>query len=233
MSNWGFSRESTQVASGANTVAGIKAGYQPFAQADTQASKRNVIATSKGWVRRQNKTDVHGNNRSIDEVLVAAHPGSGLAYNSNTYLGQPDIAQIYIKLNANSTLSANVSANLYVVFNEPIKVKNSSNTMTITIANTAGGEGANAVFSAQTASNLVGANNTLVFTMPALQGGTGSAAATYQINAQSIAVTGNPIYNPEQDITHSANLTITGAVANNLLDFVGNRITTFTVTPGG
>jgi hypothetical protein len=53
MSNWGFSRESTQVASGANTVAGIKAGYQPFAQADTLASKRNVIATSKGWVRRQ------------------------------------------------------------------------------------------------------------------------------------------------------------------------------------
>ena len=233
MSSWGFNRESTQNASGANTVAGIKAGYQPFASADTVASKRNVVATSKGWVRRQNKTDTHGNVRTIDEVLVAAHPGSGLAYNSNTYLGQADIAQIYVKLNANNTLSANVSANLYVVFNSPIRVKPSSNAMSITIANTAGGAGANAVFTAQTASNLIGANNTLVFAMPALQGGTGSAAATYQVNAQSIAVTGNPIYNPEQTVTHSANLTITGAVANNLLDLVGNRITTFTVTPGG
>lgn len=233
MSNWDFRRESTQTASGANTVAGIKAGYQPFASADTIASKRNVVATSKGWVRRQNKTDVHGNNRTIDEILVAAHPGSGLAYNSNTYLGQADIAQMYVKLNANGTISANVSANLYVVFNSPIKVKNSSNVMSIALANTAGGNTGTAVFAAQTASNLIGANNTLVFTMPPLQGGTGSAAATYQVNAQSISVTGNPIYNPEQDITHAANLTITGAVANNLLDFTGNRITTFTVTPGG
>jgi hypothetical protein len=233
MSNWGFSRESTQVASGANTVAGIKAGYQPFAQADALASKRNVIATSKGWVRRQNKTDVHGNNRSIDEVLVAAHPGSGLAYNSNTYLGKADIAQMYIKLNANNVISANVSANLYIVFNGPIKFKNSGNALSINIANTVGGNHAIARFTAQTSSNLIGANNTLVFTMPKLQGGTGSAAATYHINAQAIAVSGMPLYNPEQTTTHTANVIITGAVANNLLDFVGNRITTFTVTPGG
>lgn len=235
MSRWGFSRESGFPADGANTVAGIEAGYQPFNEADNIASKRNVIATSRGWVRRQNYTDVHGNARVKEEVLVAAHPGSGLGYNSNTYLGNPDIAQIYVKLNANNTLSANVSANLYVVFNSPIRVKPSSNAMSITVANTIGGEGANAVFTAQTASNLIGANNTLVFSMPALQGGAGSVAATYTINAQSITVAGggNPIYNPEQTTTHAANLVITGAVSNNLLDGAGLKITTFTVTPGG
>lgn len=233
MSTWDFRRENTATKSGANNVAGILAGYQPFAEADNIASKRNVIATSKGWVRRQNKTDVHGNKRTMDEVLVAAAPGSGLYYNSNTYLGKADIAQMYIKLNANNVISANVSANLYIVFNGPIKFKNSGNALSINIANTVGGNHAIARFTAQTSSNLIGANNTLVFTMPKLQGGTGSAKATYHINAQAIAVTGMPLYNPEQTTTHTANVTITGAVANNLLNFTGAKITNFQVSPKG
>ena len=233
MSTWDFRRESTATKSGANTVAGILAGYQPFAEADNIASKRNVIATSKGWVRRQNKTDSDGNKRTMDEVLIAAAPGSGLYYNSNTYLGKADIAQMYIKLNANSVISANVSANLYVVFNGPIKFKNSGNAMSINIANTIGGNHAVARFTAQTSSNLIGANNTLIFTMPKLQGGAGSAKATYHINAQAITVTGMPLYNPEQTTTHSANVTITGAVANNLLNFAGTKIINFQVSPKG
>ena len=230
MSSWDFRRESTQTASGANTVAGIKSGYQPFGAADVMASKRNVIATNVGWVRRQNKTDNLGNKRTLNEVLVAAHPGSGLAYNSNTYLGKADIAQMYVKLNSSGYITANVSANLYVVFNSPVKFKNSGNIMSILVANTIGGNHAVAHFSAQTSLNLINANNTLVFTMPPLQGGANSTiAATYHVNAQAITVTGNPLYNPEQTTTHSANLTITGAVANNLLNFVGERITTFQV----
>ena len=233
MSTWDFRRENTATKSGANNVAGILAGYQPFAEADNIASKRNVIATSKGWVRRQNKTDSDGNKRTMDEVLVAAAPGSGLYYNSNTYLGKADIAQMYIKLNANSVISANVSANLYVVFNGPIKFKNSGNAMSINIANTIGGNHAVARFTAQTSSNLIGANNTLIFTMPKLQGGAGSVKATYHINAQAITVTGMPLYNPEQTTTHSANVTITGAVANNLLNFAGTKIINFQVSPKG
>ena len=233
MSTWDFRRENTATKSGANNVAGILAGYQPFAEADNIASKRNVIATSKGWVRRQNKTDLNGNKRTMDEVLVAAAPGSGLYYNSNTYLGKADIAQMYIKLNANNVISANVSANLYIVFNGPIKFKNSGNALSINIANTVGGNHAIARFTAQTSSNLIGANNTLVFTMPKLQGGTSSAKATYHINAQAIAVTGMPLYNPEQTTTHTANVTITGAVANNLLNFTGAKITNFQVSPKG
>ena len=246
MALWGFSRESNQVASGANTVAAIVKGYRPLPQSsglghsfDTEgggyANKRNVIATTKGWVRRLNKRDTHGNNRQFDEVLVAAAPGNGLYYTSNTYLGNADICEIYVKLNANNVISANVSANLYVVFNSPVHLRASSNGLTILIANTVAGNHGIARITASAAARANVANNVMVFTMPKLQGGAGSVKATYHINAQSIGVTGggNPLYNPEIGITAAANLVITGAVANNLSRFNGIRITNFTVSPKG
>ena len=244
MALWGFSRESTQVASGANTVAGIVKGYRPLPQSsgighsfETEgggfANKRNVIATSKGWVRRINRTS-DGNQRQFDEVLVAANPGSGFNYTSNTYLGGPDIVEIYVKLNANGVISANASgANLYVVFNMPVHKRASGNIMSILIANTVGGNHAVARIAAATAARANVANNVMVFTMPALRGGAGSARATYHVNAQSITVTGNPLYNPEMGITAAANLVITGAVANNLTRHNGIRITNFQVSPKG
>ena len=244
MALWGFSRESNQVASGANTVAGIVKGYRPLPQASgseepdvggniQNANKRNVIATTVGWVRRVNRADTHGNVRQIDETLVAAAPGGGLYYTSNTHLGRPDIVEIFVKTNANNVISANVSANLYVVFNMPVHLRASSNALSINLANTAGGNNGVARIAASAAARANVANNVLVFTMPKLQGGTGSAKATYHINAQSISVTGNPLYNPEQGTTHSANLVITGAVANNLSNGWGNRIINFTVSPKG
>ena len=243
MALWGFSRESGQVASGANTVAGIVKGYRPLPQVSgseepdiggniQNANKRNVIATSKGWVRRVNRTS-DGNQRQFDEVLVAANPGSGFSYTSNTYLGRPDICEIFVKTNANNVISANVSANLYVVFNMPVHLRASSNALSINIANTAGGNNGVARIAASAAARANVANNVLVFTMPKLQGGTGSAKATYHVNAQSITVTGNPLYNPEQGTTHAANLVITGAVANALSNGWGSRITNFTVSPKG
>ena len=91
MSAWGFNRESNRSVLGANTAAGYAKGNQPYAEAHHIASKRNVIATNVGWVRRTHKT-THGNARVIDEVLVAAHPGvAGKDYTSNTYLGQTDL----------------------------------------------------------------------------------------------------------------------------------------------
>jgi len=246
---WGFSRESGQVASGANTVAGILKGYRPLPQSGGvghsfdndgagNANKRNVIATSKGWVRRLNKRDMHGNNRQIEEVLVAASPGGGFDYTANTYLGNPDITEIYVKLNANNVISANVSANLYVVFNMPVHLRASSNALTINISNTSGGNHGIARITASAAARANVANNVMVFTMPKLQGRTGSLKATYHINAQSIGVTGggNPLYNPEagsNPTRHAANLVITGAVANNLGRFNGERIINFTVSPKG
>lgn len=244
MALWGFSRESNQVASGANTVAGIVKGFRPLPQssgighsfetgAGGIANKRNVIATSKGWVRRINRTS-DGNQRQFDEVLVAANPGSGFNYTSNTYLGNADIVEIYVKLNANGVISANAtSSNLYIVFNSPIHKRPSGNLMSISIANTIGGNHAVARIAAATAARANVANNVMIFTMPALRGGVGSAKATYHVNAQSITVTGNPLYNPEIGITAAANLVITGAVANNLNRHNGIRIINFQVSPKG
>jgi len=238
MSAWGFSRESGQVASGANTTAGLVKGFQPYAEAHHIASKRNVIATNVGWVRRTHKT-TDGNARTIDEVLVAAHPGvAGKDYTSNTYLGNPDISQIYVKLNANGMISANVSANLYVVFNTPVNHKASGNLCSITLANTVSGNHGIAYFTNNATARITNANNTLVFVMPPLQAGgdgSGTATATYQVNAQSITVAGggNSLYNPDDGTTAAANLVITGAVSNNLFDGVGSRVTTFTVRNGG
>ena len=242
---WGFSRESTQVASGANTEAALKKGYRPLPTSGgvghsydlpdggSYANKRNVIATSAGWVRRTNRTS-DGNQRQFDEVLVAANPGSGFRYTSNTYLGGPDIVEIFVKLNANGVISANASgANLYVVFNMPVHLRASSNGLTINISNTSGGNHGIARITASAAARANVANNVLVFTMPKLQGRAGSLKATYHINAQSILVTGNPLYNPEQGTTHAANLVITGAVANGLSNGWGARITDFTVSPRG
>ena len=229
MSSWGFGRESTQVASGANTAAGIVKGFQPFVEAGNEASKRNVIITNKGWVRRE-----HRGSRQIEEVIVAANPGvQNKDYSSNTYTGNPDISQIFVKLNANGYIGANTTgANLHVVFNAPIHHKASGNLCTVVVSNTVGGNIGNTLFANTAAQGrIINANNTLVFRMPKLQGGTGNAKATYKIQAQSIRVHqgGNPLYNPDDGTTQAANLVITGAVSNNLLDGAGARIGTFQV----
>lgn len=239
---WGFSRESTQAATGTDTEASLKKGYRPLPLPEgindsEQANKRNVIATDKGWVRRVNRTS-DGNQRQLDEVLVAATPGVGdlFTYTSNTHLGKPDIVEVYVKLNANGVISANVSSNLYIVFNTPIHKKASGNLMSILIANTVSGNHGIAKISASAAARANVANNVMVFTMPKLQsGGAGSGTnkATYHVNAQTITVTGNPLFNPDKGITHSANLVITGAIANGLNNSVGTRITNFVVSKNG
>ena len=97
MPGWGFEKEGTQSATGAASAEiAYKDGYQPspagqgFGQA--MKEKRNVIATSKGWVRRE----VRG-SRIIDETLVAAGDKTALAGLDTT--GFPDICQMYVKLN--------------------------------------------------------------------------------------------------------------------------------------
>ena len=214
MSSWGFDKEGTQNAGGANTEDFLVRGFQPFEQADSIASKRNVIGTDLGWVRRTNYTDTHGNARkrcSKDQCIV--------------------------RLNANNVVSANTTANVYVVFNQPVQVKPSSNVMSIAVANTVGGNNINAYLLAQGPAGNTGidANNTLIFTTPAIQGGSGSAKGTYKVQAQAITVAGggNPIYNPEIGVSASANLTIVGAVSNNMLNGPGGIITTFQVSPKG
>ena len=123
MPGWGFRPESGQSAEGANTIAARAKGFQPYYAFDGgggMASKRNVIATNKGWVRRE-----YVGTRKKEEVIVAANPGvAGKDYTSNAYLNSPDVAQMYVRLNANGYIGANTNnANLYVVFNTPIHKK--------------------------------------------------------------------------------------------------------------
>jgi hypothetical protein len=247
MAQFGFSRENSRVKSGANTEASLKAGQQPFAGTTdgNEPWKRNVVATTAGWVRRTNRGTVNG-QRTHDEILIAGQPGReygggsvAFTYVANTNLGPADISEIYVKLNANNVISANVSANLYVVFNQPVHFKASGNSFHLQLSNTAGGNHGRAVFATGNRAN--GANNILVFVMPKLQGRAGSLKATYHINAAAkffgpttgVAVVGMPLYNPEIGITAAANTTITGAVANGLNNGFGTRITNFTVSPKG
>lgn len=244
MSLWKFTHESAEVAAGSNTVAGELKGSQPPVAAGMgtagagwgHAEKRNVIVTSAGWVRRENRSSQYGTTRKIEQVIVAANPGYNRDYSSNTFMQYPDISQIYVKLNANGYISANATnVNLYVVFNTPINWKASGNLCSITIANTAAGNNAVARFANTLIQNrIVNANNTLVFRLPKLQAnnaGSGASFGTYKVQAQSISVTGggNPLYNPEKGTTYAANLVISGAVSNALSTTDGSFVTTFRV----
>ena len=216
MSTWRFDKESNTDYQGANTVAGQLAGHQPHFQADTLSSKRNVIATEKGWIRRTHK-NTDGNQRQIDEVIVAAHPGSAGAtggYSGIAYLGFPDIAQVYLDSTSISAAYGGENVSVYVVMNEPVKHSGAAGSLQITVANTAGGN-SSLVATATAVNSITGitnANNTLVFTLPVTAGDAGS----YKIQAQTVinatATAANLV--SLNAGSESANLVITGAVSN-------------------
>ena len=216
MSTWRFDKESNTDYQGANTVAGQLAGHQPHFQADTLSSKRNVIATEKGWIRRTHK-NTDGNQRQIDEVLVAAHPGSAGAtggYSGIAYLGFPDIAQVYLNSTSISAAYGGENVSVYVVMNQPVKHSGAAGNLQITVANTAGGNSSLVATATAVNSNtgITNANNTLVFTLPVTAGDAGS----YKIQAQSVinatAAAANLV--SLNAGSESANLVITGAVSN-------------------
>jgi len=228
---WDFRNESTHPAAGANNAAGRIAGYQPYfflGREHDNAYKRNVIKTSKGWVRRMNKTDSDGNARQQDEVLVAA--GDKLSG------GVPDIAMVYAT-NANGVSYDSAVAQgwgqwsgkddavqINVVFNEPIEFKASGNAASIVVANTAAGNNnvayANNNSYAHAQASVTNANNTLVFRSTGL-----GAVGTYNIGGQSLTIVGggHSIHAGGNTSTASArfaNLVVTGAVSNNMSTFV-------------
>ena len=236
MSNWDFRAEKNQNNAGSTTTnptGGLKAGFQPFSEADTLKSKRNVVATDKGWVRRTHKKNSGSSTtRQIDEILVAANPGVAGGYAGAGYLGFPDIAQIYMQ-NSSSDSVTTIAAldgaggsehQICVVFNEPVKF-NTAVKAKVVLANTAGGNnGISAVTTSAVNSNtnIINANNTLVFRFTPTAGDAGTykiAAATTGIangSTGTLALVG--ITSGE-----AANNTITGAVSNNF---------TFTITAG-
>lgn len=227
---WDFRNESTHPAAGANNAAGRIAGYQPYyflGRETDNAYKRNVIKTSKGWVRRENR-----GTRQLDEVLVAA--GDKLSG------GVPDVAFVYAT-NANGVSYDTAIAkgwgqwsgkddavNINVVFNEPIEFKASGNAASIVVANTAGGNNnvayANNNSYAHAEASITNANNTLVFRSTGL-----GVVGTYNIGGQSLSVIGggHSIHAGGNTSTASArfaNLVVTGAVSNNMGTFVVGSI---------
>ncbi len=218
---------------GANTAARLAAGQQPLDGMDNRSGKRNIIATSVGWVRRQTKTDIHGNDRIIDELLVPIP-------NLHRKLSHPDIAQIFIA----NTVTANSEATIWVVFNEPVQFGlNAANTalagsLSLHLTNVFHGQSINAICN-NSSRDIYVANNVLAFKFTPF-GGPLQASAFYTIEGQAIvnatseaanlvsltpntagpfSIT-NPIIGgvgPTQAATFStANLTITGAVSNGI-----------------
>jgi|APSaa5957512535_1039671.scaffolds.fasta_scaffold03967_5 hypothetical protein len=161
----------------------------------TGTQKRNVIATTQGYVRRHQFIDAHGGHRIKDEVLVAT---------SRLLTGTPYITHMYTSGAASNT------ANVYVVFSEP--VKHGTNPSDLTLVMT---QGANTdtltANSGNGLTDIINANNTLVFNATSIFSG------RYKVLAQTIGNTSNfanlVSYNSG---ANTANLIVTGAMSNAL-----------------
>ena len=239
MSTWNFKGEDGSGLAAGTASNAKKVGNAPMAQADNLASKRNVILTGKGWVRRVNKQDSAGNRRVLEEVLVAANPGenANTGYASNTHAGSPDVQQMYLTTSANVEHTAllsngNISitggaaaVHVHVVFNEPIVPTSNASTIVATAVN----GGSNETFTSVPSEGTHGANNIVVFK----SSGT-VAVGSYQVKAQTIG--GNkPFENVEAAGTDQAtdrrfaNLVSSGAATTTLAAGAGTTGNTFTI----
>ena len=227
MSSWGFGPEKNNSNDSSNATAGVKAGNQAFVH-DQKKEKRNVIATNKGWVRREHRLMNGGTassvTRQIDEVLVAAGNKDGAP---STHLGFPDIAQIYFANSTNDDVTSitpetgggGAEHQVRVVFNEPIKYNEAAGSKVgkgVLSRVTGSGNStitATAASVARTNTNITGANNTMIFRFTPTSGDAGTykvAAATAGIaNGVSGTLTIKSLNSSE-----AANVTITGAVSN-------------------
>ena len=227
MPSWGFGPEKNNSNDSSNATAGVKAGNQAFVH-DQKKEKRNVIATNKGWVRREHRLMNGGTassvTRQIDEVLVAAGNKDGAP---STHLGFPDIAQIYFANSTNDDVTSitpetgggGAEHQVRVVFNEPIKYNEAAGSKVgkVVLSRVTGSGNstitATASSVARTNTNITGANNTMIFRFTPTSGDAGTykvAAATAGIaNGVSGTLTIKSLNSSE-----AANVTITGAVSN-------------------
>jgi hypothetical protein len=123
-----------------------------------------------------------------------------------------------------TALARTATANLYIVFNEPIRNKGGKGFMRVRVANTVTGNTLIATGTADTAvpTNIINANNTLVLAFKP------STAGTYKVNSNTIvfssatggSFTANLVsMNISTNGAESANLMISGAVSNNMGTF--------------
>ena len=196
-------------------------GEQPLPQADTVRSKRNVVATEKGWVRQQVYTDVHGTERVKEEVIIAAHPGGTTGgYANSANLGEPDITLLQLGANTATgiaTFNTSDPMTVYVTWNEPLAVtanvvltatRRDGTQFTLT-SNTTNGATSEAKYDEYVA------NNTLVFT------GTPASTGFYKFKTEDLltSLAAPTSTNFDGD---AASLKISSTTSNTLLDVVSN-----------
>lgn len=196
-------------------------GEQPLPEADSIASKRNVVATDKGWVRQQVYTDVHGTKRVKEEVIIAAHPGGTTGgYANSANLGEPDITLLQLGANTATgiaTFNTSDPMTVYVTWNEPLAV---SANVVLTARER---DGATITFTSNTTNDATSeakydeyvANNTLVFT--GTPGSTGNFKLKSEDLLTSLAAPTSTNFDGE-----AASLTISATTSNTLLDVVSN-----------
>ena len=243
---WGFKRSKDESDAGdLNSAESYKKGQQPDAggQSINKTGKRNVVATSAGWVRRTVGTGARS-GRTHDEILVAANPGIDLdGYANSAHLGFPDCTTLYLTDGQSSNTehttvlsNGNISitggdqvATVHLVFNEPVSffaptggAANLMITATLTANTTtaAGAEGDVLFQSNLTSGAIHTANNIVPFTSNASL----LAGATYKFEAQSLSqhsanatVALRALNDPDREET--ANVVITGAASNTLPAF--------------
>ncbi len=139
----------------------------------TRADKRSVIATDRGFVRRQKYTDVHSNVRIKDELLV---PINGLANSTN--FGSPSVSDIWF---TSGTATANTEVTINLTFDEPVSHNGLAGDIRMAVANTAGGAAGLVATHTANSSSVTGASNFIEFTF------TPTVAGSYTISAQTLA----------------------------------------------
>ena len=151
----------------------------------TTAEKRDVYATSSGWVRAAGTELTGNNNTSADpEVLVAI---GELA----TSLGQATISSVRFNT-TDVDASAGGTLAVIVEFNEQVTVATAAPLMVVTNSQAGGGSAAN--FTLTMDGSLPVTNDTLTFSTT-LTGGDGKQVAddVLSIGAQTINVNGGTV----------------------------------------
>tara|TARA_Y100000034_G_scaffold136371_1_gene212446 strand:+ start:7277 stop:7888 length:612 start_codon:yes stop_codon:yes gene_type:complete len=99
-------------------------GAKPlFVAGDSHVDTLNVIATNEGWVHRRTYTDMHGNTRTKDEVLVAINRLAGSSLGTGVKLDEATIVDV--RWSQATNLAAGGVANVIVTFNEEVTVTGS------------------------------------------------------------------------------------------------------------
>ncbi len=136
----------------------------------SRTEKRNVIATSVGWVRRQFK-----GTRAQDEILV---PMTDLL--ANTAIAAPDITDMFFDRANGYVLASANTGSVFVTFEQPVRFHANSGNARLNI-HFNGNTSVAFTATANTAIPLTIANNTIRFDFQA------NTTGTFRILGQTVA----------------------------------------------